>query len=66
LEPAGTVNGAIRRVTINTNSVLRGAGIYYYTPTAVPDSAGSGAAISINPVPWNQTANAQTAIIYKQ
>jgi hypothetical protein len=67
LEPAGTVNGAIRRVTINTNSVLRGAGIYYYTPTAVPDSSGSGAAIfTVNPTSWDQTANAQTAIIYKQ
>jgi hypothetical protein len=59
-------NGAIRKVTINNNSVLRGAGIYYYTPNAVPNSAGSGAAITINPVSWNQTANAQTAIIYKQ
>jgi hypothetical protein len=66
LEPAGTVNGAIRKVTINNNSALQGTGIYYYTPNAVPNSAGSGAAISINPVPWNQTANAQTAIIYKQ
>ena len=60
LEPAGTVNGAIRRVTINSN------GNYYYTPTATPNSVGSGAAtFTVNPISWSQTANAQTAIIFK-
>jgi hypothetical protein len=52
-------NGAIRKVTINSN------GNYYYTPTATPNSAGSGAAITFNPTNWNQTSNAQTAIIFK-
>jgi len=63
LEPAGTVNGAIRKVTVNSNSVLQGAGKYYYTPDATPNSAGSGAIITLNPISWNQTANAQSAII---
>lgn len=52
-------NGALRKVTINSN------GNYYYTPTIAPDSAGSGAAFTLNPVNWSQTANAQTAIIFK-
>jgi hypothetical protein len=56
-------NGAIRRLTVNSNSVLRGAGKYYYTPDATPNSAGSGAIVSFNPVSWYQTANAQSAII---
>jgi len=59
LEPAGTVNGAIRKVTINSN------GDYYYTPTATPNSAGSGAVFTFDPTNWTQTANAQTAIIFK-
>ena len=59
-------NGAIRKVTLNSNSVLQGAGEYYYTPDVAPNSAGSGAVITINPVSWYQTSNAQTAIIFKQ
>jgi hypothetical protein len=31
-----------------------------------PNSAGSGAVITFNPVSWYQTSNAQTAIIFKQ
>jgi hypothetical protein len=63
LMPEGTVNGAIRKVTVNSNSVLQGAGKYYYTPDATPNSAGSGAIISFNPVSWYETVNAQSAII---
>ena len=59
-------NGAIRKVTLNSNSVLQGVGEYYYTPDVAPNSAGSGAVITLNPVSWYQTANAQTAIIFKQ
>ena len=59
-------NGAIRKVTLNSNSVLQGVGDYYYTPDIAPNSAGSGAVITINPVSWYQTSNAQTAIIFKQ
>jgi hypothetical protein len=59
-------NGAIRKVTLNSSSVLQGAGEYYYTPDVLPNSAGSGAVITFNPVSWYQTANAQTAIIFKQ
>ena len=51
-------NGAIRRLTVN------GVGEYYYTPDVTPNSAGSGAKITFNPVSWHQTANAQTAIIF--
>ena len=51
-------NGAIRRLTVN------GVGEYYYTPDVTPNSAGSGAEITFNPVSWYQTANAQTAIIF--
>jgi len=54
-----TGNGAIRKLT--TSSV----GEYYYTPSVTPNSAGSGAVITFNPVSWYQTANSQTAIIYK-
>ena len=59
-------NGALRKVTLNSNSVLQGVGEYYYTPDVKPNSAGSGAVITFNPVSWYQTANAQTAIIFKQ
>lgn len=59
-------NGAIRKVTLNSNSVLQGVGDYYYTPDIAPNSAGSGAVITLNPVNWYQTSNAQTAIIFKQ
>jgi hypothetical protein len=59
-------NGAIRKVTLNSNSVLQGVGEYYYTPDVTPNSAGSGAKITFNPVSWYQTSNAQTAIIFKQ
>jgi hypothetical protein len=59
-------NGAIRRVTLNSNSVLQGVGEYYYTPDVIPDSAGTGAVITLNPVSWYQTSNAQTAVIIKQ
>ena len=51
-------NGVIRRLTVN------GVGEYYYTPDVTPNSAGSGAVITFNPVSWYQTANAQTAIIF--
>ena len=51
-------NGAIRKLTINN------AGEYYYTPDVTPNSAGSGAIITFNPVSWNYTSNAQTAIIF--
>lgn len=56
-------NGAIRKLTTNSNSVLKGVGEYYYTPSATPNSAGSGAVITFNPVSWYQTANNQSAII---
>jgi hypothetical protein len=59
-------NGAIRKVTLNSNSVLQGVGEYYYTPDVAPNSAGSGAVITLNPVSWYQTSNAQTAVIIKQ
>ena len=59
LLPAGTVNGAIRRITINS------PGNYYYTPDVTPNSAGVGAVIVPNITNWTQTANAQTAIIFK-
>jgi hypothetical protein len=52
-------NGAIRKVTINNE------GNYYYTPNVTPDSAGSDAIIVPNQTSWYQTANAQTAIIFK-
>lgn len=52
-------SGSIRKLTTNS------AGEYYYTPNATPNSNGSGAVITFNPVSWYQTANAQTAIIYK-
>ena len=52
-------NGAIRKVTINN------PGNYYYTPTITPNSAGVGAIIVPNQTNWYQTANAQTAIIFK-
>jgi len=42
------------------------SGNYYYTPNVRPNSAGSGAVITFNPVSWYQTSNAQTAIIFKQ
>jgi hypothetical protein len=50
-------NGAIRRLTVND------VGEYYYTPDVTPNSAGSDAVITFNPVSWHQTANAQTAVI---
>ena len=53
-------NGAIRKLTINND------GNYYYTPDVTPNTAGSGAVITFNPVSWYQTSNAQTAIIFKQ
>jgi hypothetical protein len=56
-------NGAIRKLTVNTQSVLRGTGSYYYTPDVTPNSGGTGAVITINPVSWYQTANVQRAII---
>jgi hypothetical protein len=40
-------------------------GEYYYTPSATPNSAGSGAVFTYDPVSWYQTANAQSAIIIK-
>ena len=52
-------NGAIRRVTINNG------GNYYYTPDVTPDSAGTDAIINPNETSWYQTANSQTAIVYK-
>ncbi len=52
-------NGAIRRVVINNG------GNYYYTPDVTPDSAGTGAIINPNETSWYQTANSQTAIVYK-
>lgn len=52
-------NGAIRKITINNS------GNYYYTPNVVPDSAGTGAIIKPNETSWYQTANIQTAIVYK-
>ena len=56
-------NGAIRKLTVNTQSILRGTGSYYYTPDVTPNSGGTGAVITINPVSWYQTANVQRAII---
>jgi hypothetical protein len=64
LMPVGTVNGAIRKLTVNSNSALSGVGEYYYTPDVTPNSGGSDAVITFNPVSWHQTANAQTAIIF--
>jgi hypothetical protein len=58
LPPSNTVNGEIVKLTINS------PGNYYYTPNVTPNSAGSGALITFNPVSWYQTANAQTAIIF--
>ena len=52
-------NGAIRKVTINN------VGNYYYTPTVTPNSAGAGAIVVPNQTNWFQTANAQTAVIFK-
>jgi hypothetical protein len=56
-------NGAVRKLTVNSNSDLLGVGEYYYTPDATPNSGGSGAVITFNPISWHQTANAQTAVI---
>jgi hypothetical protein len=56
-------NGAIRKLTVNSQSALKGTGSYYYTPDITPNSGGTGAVITINPVSWYQTANAQSAII---
>jgi hypothetical protein len=52
-------NGAVRKVTINN------PGNYYYTPNVIPNSAGAGAIIVPNKTNWTQTANAQTAVIFK-
>jgi hypothetical protein len=52
-------NGAVRKITINN------PGNYYYTPAVIPNSAGVGAIIVPNKTNWTQTANAQTAIIFK-
>jgi len=57
-------NGAIRKLTVNSDSVLQGVGKYYYTPKITPNSAGANAIITIDPVSWSQTANAQTAVIF--
>lgn len=60
---AGTVevypsNGVIRKVTITSN------GNYYYPPTITPNSVGTTSAVlTANVGAFNQTANAQTAII---
>jgi hypothetical protein len=60
---AGTVevypsNGVIRKVTVTSN------GSYYYPPTITPNSVGTTSAVlTANVGAFNQTANAQTAII---
>jgi hypothetical protein len=60
LMPAGTVNGAIRRVTVNT------PGEYFYGPDVTPNTGGTGAIIRVNSVgTFSQTANAQQMIIWK-
>jgi len=56
-------NGAIRKLTVNSQSALSGTGSYYYTPDVTPNSGGTGAVITINPVSWYQTSNVQRAII---
>jgi hypothetical protein len=56
-------NGAIRKLTTNSSSVIKGVGEYYYTPDSTPNSAGSGAVIKFNPVSWYQTANLETAVV---
>lgn len=58
-----TGNGAIRKLTLNTQSILGGEGSYYYIPDVTPNSGGTGAVITFNPTSWYQTANAQSAII---
>jgi hypothetical protein len=57
---SSTGNGAIRKVTLNSN------GEYYYTPDVRPNSAGANAVFTFNPVSWYKTANTQTAVIIKQ
>jgi hypothetical protein len=63
LLPGNVTNGSIRKLIVNTQSILRGTGSYYYTPNITPNSGGTGAVITINPISWNQTANDQRAII---
>ena len=59
LPPSNTANGTIVKLTINN------PGNYYYTPNVTPNSVGSGAVITFNKTNWTQTANAQTAVIFK-
>ena len=60
LMPAGTVNGAIRRVTIST------PGEYFYRPDVTPNTGGAGAIIRVNSVgTFSQTANGQEMIVWK-
>jgi hypothetical protein len=54
-----------QKLNLNGDNTFVGFGEYYYTPSATPNSAGSGAVITFNPVSWYQTANAQSAIIIK-
>ena len=58
--PAGTVNGAIRRITVTS------PGEYFYAPDVTPNSGGTGAVIRVNSVgTFSQTANGQEMIIWK-
>ena len=62
LMPAGTVNGAIRSVTINT------PGEYFYRPNVsiYANNTGTGAILRVNSVgTFTQTANNQEGIIQK-
>jgi hypothetical protein len=54
--PVGTVNGAIRKVTVTSN------GAYYFPPTITPNSAGNNAILITTAGAFTQTANLQTAI----
>ena len=54
--PVGTVNGAIRKITITSN------GAYYYPPIITPNSAGNNAILITTAGAFTQTANLQTAI----
>jgi len=58
--PVGTVNGAIRKITVTSN------GAYYYPPTIRPNSAGNNAILITTAGAFTQTANLQTAIFSYQ